>query len=335
MEKGTIAVSFVEGALGGLRARGLDPAPLLERAGIAPRLLALPHARVSVPAYAALLRLIIAALDDEFFGQDSRRMKAGSFAMLCHAVVACRSLDKALARALRCYALLLDDLWGVLERDGEMVHLTLHERHPDQPARVFAHEALLVFVRGLACWLVNRRIPIVAAAFRYPEPAHGREYRALFCANLAFDQPATRLTIAARTAALPVVRGDAALKDFLRRAPENLLVQYRPGRSLSARIGQKLRQQPAAEWPNLAELAGELGLSVSTLRRRLEAEGQTYQLIKDHLRRDTAIALLGGGRTLPDVAGELGFAEASAFHRAFKKWTGAGPGEYRRTMGGK
>jgi AraC-like DNA-binding protein len=80
-------------------------------------------------------------------------------------------------------------------------------------------------------------------------------------------------------------------------------------------------------------LADDLQISSSTLRRRLEAEGQSYQSIKDQLRRDMAIDLLSFSQlSVMDIAGELGFAETSAFHRAFKKWTDANPGEYRRTV---
>ena len=64
-------------------------------------------------------------------------------------------------------------------------------------------------------------------------------------------------------------------------------------------------------------------------------EGQSYQLIKDDLRRDLAISQLShSDKSVLDIALDLGFAEASAFHRAFKKWTGARPGEYRRALTG-
>lgn len=336
MEKGTISISFVEAALEGVRERGLPVDPLFERSGISPTLLALPHARVSSHTYAVLLRAIAQVLDDEFFGQDSRRMKPGSFAMLCRAVVHCKTLDSALARTLRFFGLLLDDLWGTVSQADGLVTLTLHERYPERPARIFAHETLLVFVRGLVCWLVNRRIPFLSAGFRYDEPPHAREYPVLFCPNIRFGQAQTSVTFDAKYAALPVVRSEHALRDFLRLAPENMLVQYKDSYSLAARIRKRLHQLPPSEWPNFEIIADDLSASVSTLRRRLEAEGQSYQLIKDHLRRDMAINLLSdSGKSVMNIAGDLGFAEASAFHRAFKKWTGACPGEYRRTVGAR
>ncbi len=333
MEKGTISICFVDAVLDGVRRCGIDVNPLLERSGISPGLLSLPNARVSAAVYTALLRLIAQTLDDEFFGQDSRRMKLGSFAMLCHTVVHCKTMEQALERALAFFALLLDDLRGSVEREGRFLHLLLDDRVAQGPVRIFAQENLLIFVHRLICWLVNRRIPIHSARFRYPEPGHSREYPVLFCSDLAFGQEATRITFDEKFAALPVVRSEQALQEFLRLAPENLLVQYKDSHSLASRIRHQLHDMPPSEWPNFDSFAEELGASVSTLRRRLEAEGQSYQLIKDNLRRDMAINLLSeSGRSVMAIAGDLGFAEASAFHRAFKKWTGANPGEYRRTF---
>src|SRR5437899_4541533 len=81
MEKGSVAICFVHHAIAGLHARGIDPDPVLRGAGIAPALLAVPQARVSSASYSELSLAVAAALDDEFFGQDARSMKCGSFAM--------------------------------------------------------------------------------------------------------------------------------------------------------------------------------------------------------------------------------------------------------------
>jgi AraC-like DNA-binding protein len=72
-------------------------------------------------------------------------------------------------------------------------------------------------------------------------------------------------------------------------------------------------------------------MTPQTLRRRLREEGQGFQSLKDNLRRDAAIEYLARpDMTLLDIADQLGFSEASTFHRAFKTWTGVAPGEYRQ-----
>src|SRR6202521_1374244 len=118
-EPGTIAICFVAAALQSVRARDLNADELLAQVGLSPNLLQVPQARVSAKHYGALWRAIAAALDDEFFGQDSRRMKVGSFAMLCHAVLSCKTLGQALDLCLRFYAPMLDDISGNAERDGK------------------------------------------------------------------------------------------------------------------------------------------------------------------------------------------------------------------------
>lgn len=343
-EKGSVAICFVDEALACIRQRGLDQDALLMQAGISPELLRLPHARIGPRQYGALWHLIAQATDDEFFGMDSHRMKAGSFTLLCHAVIHSDTLERALLRATRFLRLVLDDLSGELVRDGEWAHIVLQDRQPrgTPPAgasagattaasRAFACGTYLIVLHGLACWLVGRRIPITSAAFSCDAPPYTDEWRTLFSQHLSFNQDRCRISFPASSLELPNIQNERTMKAFLRSAPANFLVKYKNSDSLSARIRHHLRAWPPASWPDLETLARQFHASSATLRRRLDDEGESYRAIMDGLRRDLAIALLGDTRlSMADIAAELGFAETGAFHRAFKKWTGARPGEYRR-----
>ncbi len=332
-EPGTIAICFVAAAVQSLKDRGLSADQMLSDVGLSENLLQVPQARVSAKHYGALWRNIALALDDEFFGQDSRRMKSGSFAMLCHAAVACKTLGQALDRSLRFFALILDDISGSLARDASEARIILHERVPGAGQRVFAHELLLMLLYGVSCWLVGRRIPILRTEFSYAEPAHSAEYRLMYCTDLRFDRPNTVIAFEAGHLDLPVVQNERSIKEFLRTAPEGILLKYKNGSSLSARVRRRLRQFDPGDVPDFEELAGELNLTPATMRRRLHEEGTSYQSIKDQLRRDLAIGYLSHtDRSVMEIALELGFSERSAFHRAFRKWTGASPGEFRRTL---
>jgi len=331
-EPGTVAICFVAAALESVRARHMDTEALLNKVGLSPGLLQVPQARVSAKHYGELWRLVALTLDDEFFGQDSRRMKAGSFAMLVHSVLGCKNLGQALDRSLRFYGLILDDIGGSLLREGNEATIMLRERAGIAP-RVFGHEVLLMLLHGVACWLVGRRIPILRAQFGYPEPAHSAEYRLMYCTDLAYGRPHTAIVFAADYLNLPIVQNERSVKEFLRTAPESILVKYKNGSSLSARIRRRLRQLLPGELPDFERLAGELNMTTATMRRRLHEEGASYQGIKDQLRRDLAIGYLShSDRGVMDIALELGFSERSAFHRAFRKWTGASPGEFRRGL---
>jgi AraC-like DNA-binding protein len=332
-EPGTIAICFVAAALQSVRARDLNADELLANVGLSSSLLQVPQARVSAQHYGALWRTIALALDDEFFGQDSRRMKAGSFAMLCHSVLSCKTLGQALNRSLRFYGLILDDISGTLLRDAKEARIVLREQVAGAGRRIFAHELLLMLLYGVSCWLVGRRIPILRTEFSYAEPAHSAEYRLMYCADLTFDRPNTVIAFEASYLDLPVVQNERSIKEFLRTAPEGILVKYKNGSSLSSRVRRRLRQFQPGEVPDFDGLADELNMTPATMRRRLHEEGESYQSIKDQLRRDLAISYLShSSRSVMDIALELGFSERSAFHRAFRKWTGASPGEFRRTL---
>ncbi|MFP5307888.1 MAG: AraC family transcriptional regulator [Gammaproteobacteria bacterium] len=331
-EKDSVSISFVREALDGVRRAGNDLAPLLRAAGIPERLLSAEQARVSAESFSALWLAVAAALDDEFFGLDARRMKVGSFATLCYFAVGAKTLRAALARAIHLFGIILDDTAVDLDTDGAQAWLVLMPTaRARTPPRPFAHETLLVLLHGLMCWLVGRRIAIDEACFAYPRPERWREYTIMYAQQLRFEAPRTSITFAAELLSAPVVQNERSAKEFLRDAPYNIVLKYKDAHSWSARVRHQLRDTPPRAWPDFEQLAQALDASPSVLRRGLEREGASFRAIKDALRRDMAIERLSHSTLpVPEIAQEVGFAEPSAFHRAFKQWTGVRPGEYRR-----
>lgn len=331
-EKDSVSIWFVREALAGLIRRGGDAAPALAAAGIPANLLTSDQSRVSAASFGALWLAIAAAIDDELFGMDVRRMKVGSFALLCRAAVKAATLREALDLVVQCFNVFMDDARVRVEVQAGAANVFVEERgERDLAYRVFAHETILIMVHGVTCWLIGRRIPLRDADFAYPRPAWWREYQSMYAPELAFEAPATRMAFAARTLDAAIVQDDASTRVFLREAPHNFIVKYKDATSFSARIRRKLRDTPPAEWPGLAALSDEFGVAESTLHRRLEQDGTSFREIRDALRRDLAIdRLTHSDASVADIAGDLGFAEPSAFHRAFKLWTGVRPGDYRR-----
>lgn len=326
-ERRMIRPSFVEEALDCLRRRGLPTAPVLAAAGL-PAEVSEP---VSAEAYGRMWLALAAVMDDEFFGLGGRAMRPGSFVLLCHALMGSGTLERALRRALRFLAVLIDDPRGELVVADGLAEIRLLDA--DGPRSAFAYRTFWIILHGLACWLVGRRIPLRLVDFRCAAPAGVADYRRFFGAPVRFDRPVSRIAFDARHLALPVDRGEKALKQFLRAAPANLLVRYRYDAGLVAAIRTRLRAAPPSQWPDFETTARALRLSTSTLRHRLRQEGRSWNGIRDEIRRDLAIeALTAGERGVAEIAGDLGFAEPSAFHRAFRKWTGKSPGGFRREI---
>lgn len=333
MSRDTISVHFVKAALAGPRRLGIEVNPLLVRAGIEPELLTQNRARISPDQYTRLVRILWLATQDEHLGFDRVPRRLGTFATMCQLIIHAGTLGKALERTNQFYRLFGDD-WGItLDRDTHEARLTLHMPRLDTEENfIFITESMLMIWHGLACWLIERRIPLERMLFAYPQPPHIDEYDALFFAPvLRFNADHTEMTFAADYLDLPIRQDEASLEQFLRTAPAQLLVKFKNTNSLTSRIREVLKAHIGEEMPTLNEVAGRLYLSPQTLRRRLAAEGKSYQGVKDSLRRDVAIhLLLKPELSLEDVAQQVGFSETSTFHRAFKKWTGVTPGLYRQ-----
>lgn len=329
MERRMIAASFVDEALESLRRQGLPTAGLLGDAGLPPEL----GEPVSAQAYGALWLAIARTLDDEFFGLGGRPMRQGSFALLCHCLLHAATLEQALRRALRFLRVVLDDPRGELVVADGLAQIYLADS--GAPRSAFAYRTFWIILHGVACWLVGQRIPLRRVDFRCPEPLHCADYRLLFGAPVRFGQGVSCLAFDARYLRLSARRDEAALKQFLRGAPANILVRYSYDAGLAADIRKRLRLIAPADWPGCEELAREMHLPASTLRHRLQQEGQSLRGIKDELRRGLAVEFLSGtARSVGEISATLGFAEPSAFHRAFRKWFAAPPAAYRRGLGG-
>lgn len=334
--RATVAIGFVKGMLSGLAHRGIDPAPLLEAAGIPATVIEDAAARVPVDRYAALYTLLNHELDDEAFGLFATPMRCGSYEFLCRSVVTAPTLADALERSARFLRLVLPDLAVALEHDRREARLGITETRPLRIGRVFAFEWLLRLLHGLSSWLVGMRIVLDAVAFPYPRPEHADDYALIYTANSTFAADTTVRTLIATFPAnlldLPIRRDEAALKSFLVGAPGKLTLLYRRDREMVQRVRNALRNALPEARP-LPEVARELLLSPRTLHRRLADEGSSFQAIKDGLRRDMAINLLDKTpQPLARIAADLGFADPSAFYRAFVGWTGMAPAHYRKRL---
>ena len=240
------------------------------------------------------------------------------------------SLGEALRQMARFFNLLLDDFHCRLDSDVHRARLVVAPA-PGRAPNAFGYEALLAMQYGLACWLGGRRIALLSAEFAYPAPPAEAEYALVYSGNLRFDRAETAICFERALLKLPVLQNRRTLQPFLRQAPGNILLKYRNREGLAARIRHGLRAVEPAAWPDFQHFANQLGMTTSTLRRRLDDEGESFQSIKNRLRSELAVGLLRhSDKDMLDIALALGFADASAFHRAFKKWSGAGPGAYRQ-----
>lgn len=330
----TVPIFAVHGLLDGARAKGLATESwrggVLGQARIAESLLDLEQSRVTVEQYIALFSAVKDSLDDECLGYlNGRPMRCGSFALMVRSTLGTRTLEGALRRVAESFVLLQDDVALVPVSHGPLRGVALEMRRDAGEHANFLHGLLLRVFWRLLVWLHGGRLVPKGFAFAFEQSLHAAGYARIFPGALRFGEARSAVWFEANAFTRPMRRDAVALQAFLGAAPGNLVGPRLDERTPSARVRALLRQV-CPEWPDLAVTAQRLHISVSALQRHLAMEGTSFQLLKDELRRDMAIVrLTSTDATLTAVAAELGFADSTAFQRAFKSWTGSTPGAYR------
>jgi AraC-like DNA-binding protein len=185
-------------------------------------------------------------------------------------------------------------------------------------------------IHGLACRLVDSRIPLRGAEFPFAPPPHADAYSVLFSGVSRFQQAQAAIIFDSSYLTLPLRRDEKALQQMLQHALPLTVLHYRRDRLLVQRVRQSLSAH-AQQTHNAESLAALLNVSPRTLHRQLKEEGATLQGLKDEVRRGRAIELLHRtARPIKQVAQTAGFQNEKSFIRAFRGWTGTSPAEFRK-----
>jgi AraC-like DNA-binding protein len=194
------------------------------------------------------------------------------------------------------------------------------------------------FISELVLASVCRRIrqfhshaPFEMVAFTYPAPGYQQRYQQLFRVEPCFAQRFTGVVfpLAWMDARSPVANAD--LHRALSAFGDRKLAQTNRDSPLSERVRGSLLSQTSLRKVEMQVIARELGLSERSLRRHLLGEGTTFAIILDSVLAQSALAcLVDRQRSIQETADELGFGDRTAFHRAFRRWTGTTPSELQR-----
>jgi AraC-like DNA-binding protein len=323
-------VAFIHAMLEAYERYGVDPAPALREAQIAPALLRRKDGRITAAQMEAFSRRAMQQLDDEALGWFSRRLPWGSYGMLARASLTAPNLGVALKRWCRHHGLLTEDLRFELQADGNLAHLTVSEHRDLKRMREFCLLTSLRNVHGVASWWIDSRIPLKEVRFPFAAPPHAQVYPLLFPGPVRFGAPQAGFSFDAQYLALPMRRDERALQAMLQRAVQLIVLPYRRDRLLVQRVRELLRER-AHDLRAAEDVARALNVSPRTLHRQLRDEGATLQGLKDEARRDAAVFhLQRSQRPIKQIALAVGFRNEKSFARAFKGWTGQTPGEFRR-----
>jgi len=291
-------------------------------------------ARLELIYVGPLLRSLWGEMQDEASGFLKQPFKLGMFSMMCHAIITSGNLRRGLLRSARFISLLGDDLAIELQESGDESRLIINYENPFNLDHIFFITSIFVIWIRLSCWLIDKPILLERIEFDFPKPDYSDEFSLMFPCRHVFSQKQNSVVFNKRLLSMPIMQDTESLSSFLHKAPESLLTQFRSDESLTAQIKRMLLHRHGMETAldniSFEMAAEELSMTTHTLRRHLKDEGNSFQEIKDSIRRDQAMVLLDKQTlSIQEIAEKLGFSESAAFSRAFKKWTGVTPGVFR------
>ncbi|MCC3312287.1 AraC family transcriptional regulator [Nocardia africana] len=174
--------------------------------------------------------------------------------------------------------------------------------------------------------------PLDRIELSYPEPSYSHMHREILGCEPLFGTPVTRLTVSAEMLNLAMPQANPHTAALAERQCAELLQRRRARSGFAAQVRAALLAHGAGV--SQQQVAGALRMSVRTLRRRLDEEGTSFRELADETRHMLAEELLTIGATVEDVAGRLGYADASSFSHAFIRWSGTTPGRFARDARG-
>jgi AraC-like DNA-binding protein len=323
-------MAFARSIVAAYKRYGQSPLDALKLAQITPAQLAKPTGHITARQMETLSGAAMQALDDEALGAFSRKLPWGSYGMLARASITSANLGMALKRWCRHHALIADDIVLRVSTSGDTAAITVEEKVPGRVGE-FGLVHVLRNIHGLACWYVDSRIPLQGARFPFDAPPHADAYPLLFQGPLQFNAAQAEIRFDARYLALPLRRDEKALQQMLQRALPLTVLQYRRDRLLVQQVRQALAN-PAVAPHNAETLAAALNMSPRSLHRQLQEEGASLQQLKDEVRFERAKdLLLRTSKLIKQVAAASGFRNEKSFMRAFGKWKGVSPAQFRIT----
>ncbi|MBY0466262.1 MAG: AraC family transcriptional regulator, partial [Burkholderiales bacterium] len=325
----TVSMSWVNTVLGAAQRQGLERAPLLAAAGLA--LADLHLQRWPIDHITRLWRAAAALTGDPGFG-----LKAGalvgpaSFNVVSYILQSSPTLREAFS-VVQQFQRLISDGGRFQILAGESASWIVY--HPRQGELAFSPhqlEAVLAAVVNFSRWVSDSTVSPLRVQFSQSAIGPLAGYRAAFNCPVEFEQAFSGLLLSNELLDKPLPQADAQLASVHRQYATARLAALSESGSFSEELQRWMVAHLQGRMPTRAQAAQAFGLSPRTFARRLQVQGLHFSALVDEARRHAACAAVADSqRSFADIAQSLGFAEASVFHRAFRRWTGRTPGQWR------
>jgi AraC-like DNA-binding protein len=334
---GDLSVGFVHSLADAVGSFGQDPVPLLAQYGLDAARLGEAGARLSIPRYMRLGHSAIQLTDEPALGLRMGQLSRISQAGLAGVTAAQAPTVREAARTLiRFEALYGSNYRGhsSFHEDADGAWLRFYSISPYNDYNRFVVDSILSSWLQQLSTLAGTVLRAERIEIEFDAPAYSAEYAPLSEHPVSFGAGINQLRLSQHSLGLRNPDHCPSTWRQLLQLCERELEHLTRTRSLRERITGLLGPLlNGGREPDLEEVAARLKLPTWTLRRKLADEGTRFRTILNDTRRDLAMTYIRDTElAFGEIAYLLGFASAEAFQRAFKRWNGQTPGEFRRSQ---
>lgn len=312
------------------RKHGLDARALCEEAGLDLATLHDPEARIPSPGLGVLTGVLAGRLDCPALGLELARLtELDPSDAVSRVLMASRTLREGYSRAFRYQRLWVGNEPFSLEPCEGGARLVFQTTSPALPSLRVNTEWVLGLALESMRALTGEPLTPLWVHFQHEAPPDPSVYEDFFGIPVTFGAARAELAVADSVLDHPLDHAHAMLMSFLEKNAETKVAQLPSPHVLSEQVRAVLRSALSGGDSSLKAVAARLHLSPRTLQRRLKEEGTHHEQVLEELRRELAAVYLGRRMDIAEVSFLLGYANPTAFHRAFKRWMGESPEQYR------
>lgn len=331
-----IAAAAIQPLLAAVSGRGADPARFCAETGVDPAAAGNPETRIPLRRLDAIWNRGAALTRDPHIGLHlGETVSAETFGLLSYLGASCPTWGDGLRKVCGYFRLFSEgSAYHLTVADGRAVLTATQDATTAEPVRQRV-EFTIAVMHGYGRRLIAGDWTTSDVFFEHDSPGEAAldEHLRVFGREPRFAAGGSGFSFPAALLDRPMVTSDPALAAVLDRVAVRLLADEPDPTRLTHRVrGDLLRVGLDAD-VSLEAVARRLGMSPRTLQRRLRDEATSHHEVLDQLRHSVAARMLTASETgIAEVACAVGFSEPAAFHRAFKRWTGRTPADFRRAQ---
>lgn len=313
---------------------GLDTEAILSSTGVSRKVIDDPDGRLAVGQVRALWAAAVAQSGDPDLAlHAAEALPFGAYKVIDHLAASAPTIGRALHSVSTYFPLINTAVELPIEIGDDQV--SFGARAPHNPAALTRAYAEYTFA---AVYLRTRDaagvpFPLLGVELSHAAPPKTSEHERVFGCPVRFDQPRCRMIVARSVWDMPTASAEPLLFQVLDEHASLLLERVPSRTGFAADVRAAIARELSGGDAGLDNVARQLAMSPRTLQRRLGELEVSYSDLVDETRRGLCMTYLSDSDvSLGEVAYLLGFSGQSSFTRAFKRWTGNTPTEYRRTL---